>query len=332
MASLSEQTQNALDEGRTLILGAQVLVGALYRTGFEPGFDQFPNSSKAVTVIALGIVLIAITLLIAPAPYHRIAEEGQDEPSFNDFVLQIMKFALLPFAFSLGMTIYVATAKVLNVAVGIALGVASTALAIFFWYALELLPQHLKSASRALDEFIPEPEQSDPRNTDGKRKENRMSEHKQEDTQEDKQKELDYQVRHVLTEARMVLPGAQALLGFQFVTFVLTDFDKLPQSSRLVHLASLVLMGISTVLLMTPAAFHRLAEHGRNTESFTRFAGKVLIAALVPLALGMCGDLFVVLRKTTHSSVIGIAVTAAILALSFALWFAYPMYRRGAAA
>src|SRR5579884_3636833 len=328
MASLSEQTQNALDEGRTLILGAQVLVGALYRTGFEPGFDQFPNSSKAITVTALGIVLIAITLLIAPAPYHRIAEEGQDEPLFNDFVLQIMKFALLPFAFSLGMTIYVATAKVLNVAVGIALGVASTALAIFFWYALELLPQHLKSASRALDEFIPEPEQSNPRNTDGKRKENRMSEHKQEDTQ----KELDYQVRHVLTEARMDLPGAQALLGFQFVTFVLTDFDKLPQSSRLVHLASLVLMGISTVLLMTPAAFHRLAEHGRNTESFTRFAGKVLIAALVPLALGMCGDLFVVLRKTTHSAVIGIAVTAAILALSFALWFAYPMYRRGAVA
>src|SRR5579864_8119512 len=186
MASLSEQTQNALDEGRTLILGAQVLVGALYRTGFEPGFDEFPVSSKAVTVIALGIVLIAITLLIAPAPYHRIAEQGQDEPSFNDFVLQIMKFALLPFAFSLGMTIYVATAKVLDVAVGIALGVTSTALAIFFWYALELLPRYLKNAlPRAWVKFVPEPEQSNPRNSGQKRKKNQMPEHKQQGRQEE---------------------------------------------------------------------------------------------------------------------------------------------------
>src|SRR5579864_8119513 len=148
----------------------------------------------------------------------------------------------------------------------------------------------------------------------------------------DRKKELDYQVRHVLTEARMVLPGAQALLGFQFVTFVLTDFDKLPQSSRLVHLASLLMMGISTILLMTPAAFHRLAEHGRNTESFTRFASHILIAALVPLALGICGDLFVIVRKTTNSATIGIAVTLAILAFSYALWFAYPIYRRRSAA
>lgn len=323
MASLSEQTQNALDEGRTLILGAQVLVGALYRTGFEPGFDQFPNSSKAVTVIALGIVLIAITLLIAPAPYHRIAEHGQDEPSFNGFVLQIMKFALLPFAFSLGLTIYVATAKVLNPALGLVFGIISTILAMFFWYVLEFFPRLAKRAlPDAVTGIIPVPDPT-------KKKETPMSEHNNEDKkEEDQQKQLDYQVRHVLTEARMILPGAQALLGFQFVTFVLTDFDKLPQSSRQVHLASLLMMGISTILLMTPAAFHRLAEHGRNTESFTRFASHILIAALVPLALGICGDLFVIVRKTTHSAVIGIAVTLAILVFSYALWFAYPIYRR----
>ena len=329
MASLSEQTQNALDEGRTLILGAQILVGALYRTGFEPGFDQFPDSSKAITVIALGIVLIAITLLIAPAPYHRIAEQGRDEPAFNDFVLQIMRFALLPFAFSLGLTIYVATAKVLNPAVGLVLGIISAALAIIFWYALEFIPRYLKHAlPGAIVEFVPDPQKDEAANNQQEEVQKEMSEKKKEDPQ----KELDYQVRHVLTEARMVLPGAQALLGFQFVTFVLTDFDKLPESSRQVHLASLLMMGISTILLMTPAAFHRLAEHGRNTENFTRFAGKILMAALVPLALGICGDLFVVVRKTTHSAGIGIAVTLAILAFSYVLWFAYPIHRRRSAA
>ena len=32
----SEKLQNALDEGRTLILGAQIIVGVLYRAVFEP--------------------------------------------------------------------------------------------------------------------------------------------------------------------------------------------------------------------------------------------------------------------------------------------------------
>ena len=317
MASLSEQTQNALDEGRTLILGAQVLVGALYRTGFEPGFDQFTDSSKAVTLVALGMVLIALTLLMAPAPYHRIAELGQDEPSFNDFVLRIMKFALLPFAFAFGLTIYVATTKVVNPAMGLAFGFASFAIAIFFWYALGFI------ALPKLARFLPEPHEE--LHSTEKEEEKQMSDQQKEEVQ---QKELDYQVRHVLTEARMILPGAQALLGFQFITFVLADFDKLPQSSRQVHLASLLLMGISTILLMTPAAFHRLAEHGRNTESFIQFAGKILIAALVPLALGICGDLFVIVRKTTHSAFLAIIVTLAILAFFYALWFAYPLYRR----
>lgn len=326
MASLGETTQSALDEGRTLILGAQILVGALYRTGFEPGFDQFPNSSKIVTVVALGIILIAITLLIAPAPYHRIAEQGQDEPSFNGFVLDIMKFALLPFAFSLGLTVYVATAKVINPAAGLALGISSVAVAVFFWYVLEFIPRLLRGkVPRSVAGFVPDAQEPAPEHKQQKQEEKPMAEEKQ---KEDKEKELDYKVRHVLTEARMILPGAQALLGFQFVTFVLSDFDKLPESSRQVHLASLLLMGISTILLMTPAAFHRLAERGRNTESFHRFAGNILIAALVPLALGICGDLFVVVRKTTQSSLIGVLVTGAVLAFSYALWFALPIYRR----
>lgn len=317
MASLNEQTQNALDEGRTLILGAQVLVGALYRTGFEPGFDQFSETSKTITVIALGLILLAITLLISPASYHRIATEGEDEPSFNNFVLQIMKFGLVPFAFSLGLTIYVATAKVINPGTGLIAGIVAAGLALFFWYGLEFIARRMPgTVRRQVAELIPDGTAD---NANGEDEEN-MS--------ESKDKELDYKVRHVLTEARMILPGAQALLGFQFVTFVLSDFDRLPESSRQVHLASLLMMGIATILLMTPAAFHRLAENGRNTESFHRFAGRVLLVSLVPLALGICGDFFVIVRKTTDSSLLGIAVTGAILALSYGLWFALPMYRR----
>jgi hypothetical protein len=39
----------------------------------------------------------------------------------------------------------------------------------------------------------------------------------------------------VSTEIRMVLPGSPALLGFQFITFALSEFDKLPQLLKEIH-------------------------------------------------------------------------------------------------
>jgi hypothetical protein len=126
----------------------------------------------------------------------------------------------------------------------------------------------------------------------------------------------------------MVLPGAQALLGFQFIAFLAAGYDDLPDSSKQVHLVSLLLIALTTVLLMTPAAYHRLVAHGENTEDFYQFAGRMVLAAMVPLALGISSDLFVVARKVTNS--IGVAASAAALTLGFCygLWFAFMYYRR----
>jgi len=53
-------------------------------------------------------------------------------------------------------------------------------------------------------------------------------------------------------------PGAQALLGFQFAVMLVDGFDQLPASSQYLHLVSLVAVALSTVLLIAPAAYHRL--------------------------------------------------------------------------
>ena len=77
---------------------------------------------------------------------------------------------------------------------------------------------------------------------------------------------LEVRLRHVLTEARVLLPGAQALLGFQLITFYMDDFAKLPHFLKLIHLASLLLIAFAAVLLIAPAAFHRIADLGEATE------------------------------------------------------------------
>ena len=145
---------------------------------------------------------------------------------------------------------------------------------------------------------------------------------------EDDSSSLHDKLRHVLTEARMVLPGAQALLGFQFVTMLMNDFDRLPTSSKYAHLASLLLITVTVILLMTPAAYHRVVEHGETTDDFYRLAGRLVLSAMIPLALGISGDFFVVVRKTSGSVTLAVSSTVALLVLFFGLWFGYSAYRR----
>jgi hypothetical protein len=135
-------------------------------------------------------------------------------------------------------------------------------------------------------------------------------------------------VEQVLIEARVVLPGAQALLGFQFATILLEAFDKLPLSSKYIHLICLALMGISVILLMTPAAYHRIVEHGEDTEHFHNVASQLLLASMITLPIGICGDLFVVVRKVTENTFVSAVSSLLALAIFYGLWFGFTIYRR----
>jgi hypothetical protein len=67
-------------------------------------------------------------------------------------------------------------------------------------------------------------------------------------------------------------------------------------------MVSLVLLGISVILLMTSAAYHRIVERGEETEHFHAVAGSLLLAAMVTLPVGICGDFYVVVLKVTEST------------------------------
>ena len=140
--------------------------------------------------------------------------------------------------------------------------------------------------------------------------------------------QLKDKIDQTLTEARVVLPGAQALLGFQFTIMLMEAFDKLPPSSKYVHLASLALIALCTILLMAPAAYHRIAEDGEDSLHFERLASRLVLASMVPLALGICGDFFVVLRKVSGSVEFSLISSAVMLAIFYGLWFGYSLLQR----
>jgi DMSO reductase anchor subunit len=290
-----------------LILGAQVLLGFQYRSVFEPGFDKLPHASQYLKLGGLGLMLIATALLMSPGSFHRIVAEGEDTEEVNRFTTRVMGWALLPFAVGLGIDLFVATERLAGPAYSIIAGGAATITALFFWYGLEAIRRTKR-----------EPEI----------KEKQEMEERDEKSESSDGAKLKDKIEHVLTEGRMVLPGAQALLGFQFATMFMEGFEKLPASSKYVHLASLMLITLSIIFLMTPAAYHRLVEKGQDTEHFHRFASRMLLVSMIPLALGICGDLFVVVRKVTESATAAITASALALLFFYGLWFGYTIYRR----
>jgi Family of unknown function (DUF6328) len=135
-------------------------------------------------------------------------------------------------------------------------------------------------------------------------------------------------IEHMLTEARVLIPGAQALLGFQLAVMLTDAFGKMPYLSKVVHVASLSCIALAVILLIAPAAFHRISFRGLNTEPFHRLGSGLIVAAAVPLALGFALDLYVAIGRGLESEKIGGIAAAFTLLILAVLWFVQPLVLR----
>lgn len=303
MTRLKDKVQHALNEARLLILGTQVLLGFEYRASFEPGFEKLPLHSQYLKSVGLTLLLIALALLIWPGAYHRIVSRGEDSQALHQFATRVMEAALLPFAVSLAIDLFLAAEKIAGTAAGVAIAGTGGVLSLGFWYGWEVLQKHRHPNRGGSDE----------------------------ETERSSGAKLKDKIEHALTETRVVLPGAQTLLGFQFITILTDAFEKLPSAAKYVHLSSLCMTALCIVLLMTPAAYHRIVERGEETEHFHRIAGRLLLAAMIPLALGVCGDFFVVTWKVTGSMDLALSSSLLLLGLFYGLWFGMTIYWRSIA-
>jgi hypothetical protein len=138
---------------------------------------------------------------------------------------------------------------------------------------------------------------------------------------------LSSQVNTIEQEARMILPGIQTLFGFQLISVFSTAFQtELSSDEKGLHLFALILISISAVLVIAPAAYHRQANH-QISEHFVRLSTRFLALALFPLALGTCIDVYIVARVTTHSDFWSMVIAVGLFALQSAVWFIYPRLR-----
>jgi len=293
--SLADKTKTALDESRTLMLGAQILLGFQFQAPFQNAFETLDTREKTIVVIVLCIMIVVIGLLIAPSARHRIVERGEATASINHFITQVALITLLPFSIALALDVYIAGTRFASIWFSVLFGLLTFLVALAFWYG----PLIIKSQQR-----------DTPMSTS--------------DTKTPTAAKIDY----VLTEARVVLPGAQALLGFQFVIVLTSGFMELSLSLKWVHGTAIGLITIATILLMAPAAYHRIVHEGADAPGFYKVASRFLLSATVFLALGLSADIYVVGNKISGSDALSMALAIASAALLLGLWHLWPWWLR----
>ena len=138
---------------------------------------------------------------------------------------------------------------------------------------------------------------------------------------------LDTAASHLIEECRMVIPGIQALFGFQLIAVFNQGFEeKLAEPVQRVHLVALILTALAMALVMTPAAIHRIAEPESVSERFLWMASNLLLAGMMTLALGVALDVYVVSTALTSTATVGVVLGVALLGLFGWLWLVLPRH------
>lgn len=133
-------------------------------------------------------------------------------------------------------------------------------------------------------------------------------------------------INQVLEEIRVVMPGSQALLGFQLVALFSTGFATLPGELKQVHLVSLGFIALATLFLMAPSAYHRIAYAGNSTSAVHRFGSRMLIIAMIFLLSGLATDIWVATYVVVGTNVAAWLASALCFTIGALLWFVYPVF------
>jgi hypothetical protein len=292
--NLDKKVKTALDETRLLILGGQVLLGFELQSFFQDGFAELSATSKLLCAAGMFLVILSTGALVMPSMEHRLVESGRSSVRLLKATNFFTGLGLAPLTAGLGLSAFIVIDRHFGMAAGIAVALILAGLAAFAWFGLEFLVGTSTGVGAMEKSTTP----------------------------------LETRIEQLLTEARVIIPGAQALFGFQFIAMLTTGFDRLPQTVKLVHAAALCLIVVNVILLMTPAALHRLSFNGEDSETFLRMGSAFVICAPLFLAAGIAAEVYVVLQKAFENESWAVAGGVVSFLALLMFWYAVPLTLR----
>lgn len=143
------------------------------------------------------------------------------------------------------------------------------------------------------------------------------------DSETPQPKKNDEEMRNIIEEARVILPGLQAVFGFQTAAVFSERFSDLEVYAEVCHLIGLALIVVAMAMLMTPAVYYR-ARHGNASSRMVNVSRKTIRGALIPMAIGFSLDMLTVMSLATGALAMSIVAAVVTLAMFAGLWYVIP--------
>lgn len=140
--------------------------------------------------------------------------------------------------------------------------------------------------------------------------------------------ELDKRAQNAIEEARMVLPGIQALFGFQLIAVFNQRFPQIPAGQQLLHYCALLLVGAAIGLIMAPAAYHRIAEQHSVSRFFIQLASFMIAVSMLPLLTALSFEIYILGHLVLDNDQASFWIAVAMAAYLVALWYVMPFTAR----
>jgi hypothetical protein len=132
-------------------------------------------------------------------------------------------------------------------------------------------------------------------------------------------------VTPILEECRTVLPGIQALFGFQLlVVFNSTFWTKLDRVEHVIHYVALGLVACSVALVMTPAAYRRQADPATVSKRFLRTSTRLLSCSMYPLMSAILLDFYLIGSLILDSRPLSLLASLVLCGVFLLLWVLLP--------
>jgi Kef-type K+ transport system membrane component KefB len=149
----------------------------------------------------------------------------------------------------------------------------------------------------------------------------------QADPDESPKERRDRELGELLQEMRVAITGVQVLFAFLLTVPFSQRFGTLSPDEEKVYFAAVLAAAISSLLLIAPAANHRLLFREGIKEELLRAANKLVIAGLIMLAAGIGLSLYLV-TEVVFSTPVAVAVAAVVAAITVFAWFVFPRLLR----
>jgi len=243
---------------------------------------------------------MTLAALIGAAAHHRLVEQGDASVRLLTLAARSAACALLFLAVVIGCDGFIVSDYYLGGPVAIAIGGGSFAIAMIMWFVLGFWLRAKLKPKTSPDGVLPVHEETP----------------------------LHEKIKQMLDESWVVLPGATGIFGFQLIITMTPSFEQLPREIQMIHFAALALIALGIILLVAPAAIHRIAFYGSDDARSHFIGSRLVTVALAPLALGISSDFYVAVGRLLGYGGRAALLSLAILSILATTWYLVPWTTR----